>query len=110
MIPTPPIHAVNWRHMAIERDSPSMSVRTLAPVVENPDIDSNSASTGLDELRLGEQVRQRAEDGDQQPDERDHEVALARADALLAVGERSSPSPKPAVTAPETRNGQTGSP
>ena len=25
-----------------------MSVRTVAPVVENPDIDSNSASTGLD--------------------------------------------------------------
>ena len=47
MMPTPPIQAVNWRHIAIERGRPSMSVSTLAPVVENPDIDSNIASTGL---------------------------------------------------------------
>ena len=46
MIPTPPIHCVNWRHMAIERVSASMSATTLEPVVENPDIDSKNASTG----------------------------------------------------------------
>ena len=46
MIPTPPSHAVNWRHMSIECDSAGMSVRTLDPVVEKPDIDSKSASTG----------------------------------------------------------------
>ena len=46
MIPTPPIQVVNCRHIAIERDSASMSVSTLEPVVEKPDIDSNSASTG----------------------------------------------------------------
>ena len=85
MMPTPPIQAVNWRHIAIDLDSPSTSVSTLAPVVENPDIDSNMASTGLDELRLVEQVWQRAEGCDQQPDERDHDVALARADALPAA-------------------------
>ena len=32
--------------MAIERDRASMSATTLEPVVENPDIDSNNASTG----------------------------------------------------------------
>ncbi len=48
MIPRPPIHAVNCRHIAMERDSASMSVSTLAPVVEKPDIDSNRASTGLE--------------------------------------------------------------
>jgi hypothetical protein len=47
MIPTPPIHAVNWRHMAIERESSSTCSSTLDPVVENPDIDSNIASTGF---------------------------------------------------------------
>ena len=46
MIPTPPIQVVNCRHIAIDRESASMSVRTLDPVVENPDIDSNSASNG----------------------------------------------------------------
>ena len=34
--------------MAIERWVSSMSVSALEPVVENPDIDSNSASTGRD--------------------------------------------------------------
>ena len=46
MIPTPPSHAVNCRHMAIERESAAMSVSDARPVVEKPDIDSNSASTG----------------------------------------------------------------
>ena len=48
MIPTPPSHAVVWRHIAIERDSPATSPTTDAPVVEKPDIDSNSASSGLE--------------------------------------------------------------
>jgi hypothetical protein len=46
MMPTPPIHVVNWRHIAIDRVSASISVSTLEPVVEKPDIDSNSASAG----------------------------------------------------------------
>ena len=46
MMPTPPIHTVNCRHIAIDRDWPSMSVSTLELVVENPDIDSNTASSG----------------------------------------------------------------
>jgi hypothetical protein len=33
--------------MASERESPSISVRTLEPVVVKPDIDSKSASSGL---------------------------------------------------------------
>ena len=48
MIPMPPSHAVNWRHIAIDRVSPSTSVSTVAPVVEKPDIDSKNASIGLD--------------------------------------------------------------
>jgi hypothetical protein len=46
MIPTPPIQVVNCRHMAIDRESPAMSVTALEPVVENPDMDSKRASTG----------------------------------------------------------------
>ena len=46
MIPRPPIHAVNWRHIAIERERPSTSVSTVAPEAEKPDIDSKNASTG----------------------------------------------------------------
>ncbi len=46
MIPTPPSQAVNCRHMSIDCESAGMSVRTLDPVVEKPDIDSNIASTG----------------------------------------------------------------
>ena len=87
MIPTPPIQVVNCRHMAIERDCASMSVSTLDPVVEKPDIDSNSASTGSGQLRLGEQVRDRAEDRDQQPDQGDDEIALTSADVLPSVGQ-----------------------
>jgi hypothetical protein len=48
MIPMPPSHWVNWRHMSIELFSAGMSVRTLEPVVVKPDIDSKSASTGLE--------------------------------------------------------------
>jgi hypothetical protein len=48
MIPTPPIHVVNCRHRAIDGDSAATSVTTVEPVVENPDIDSNRASTGCD--------------------------------------------------------------
>jgi len=40
MIPIPPSHCESWRHMAIEWLSASMSVRTLAPVVVMPDMDS----------------------------------------------------------------------
>ena len=47
MIPTPPIQAVICRHIAIERDSSAMSPTALEPVVEKPDIDSNSASNGF---------------------------------------------------------------
>ena len=46
MIPTPPSQAVNWRHMSIDCGRAGMSVSTLDPVVENPDIDSKNASTG----------------------------------------------------------------
>ena len=48
MIPTPPIQAVIWRHIAIERDrSPTLAI-AVAPVVEKPDIDSNRASSGFE--------------------------------------------------------------
>ncbi len=40
MIPMPPSHWVNWRHISSERSSAAMSVRTDAPVVVNPDIAS----------------------------------------------------------------------
>ena len=40
MIPIPPSHCVNWRHMSIDWSSAEMSVRIEAPVVVNPDIAS----------------------------------------------------------------------
>ena len=40
MIPIPPSHWENWRHMASERESSPTSVRMLAPVVVMPDIAS----------------------------------------------------------------------
>jgi hypothetical protein len=40
---------------------------------------------------LGEEVGQRAEDRHHEPHERDDQIALARADALLAAGERLEP-------------------
>ena len=48
MIPTPPIQAVSWRHISIDRDISVTSPTTVAPVVEKPDIDSNSASSGFE--------------------------------------------------------------
>ena len=48
MIPTPPIQAVSWRHISIDCDIAVTSATTDAPVVEKPDIDSNSASNGFE--------------------------------------------------------------
>ena len=79
---------MNCRHISIERSISVTSPTTLAPVVEKPDIDSKSGVDRVGELRLAEQVRQRAEHGHQRPDQRHDEIALARADPLLAVGKR----------------------
>ena len=40
MIPIPPSHCVNWRHISSEWLSRSRSVSMLAPVVVKPDIAS----------------------------------------------------------------------
>ena len=40
MIPIPPSHWVNCRHMSIDWSSAVKSVRTVAPVVVNPDMAS----------------------------------------------------------------------
>ena len=40
MIPMPPSHCVNWRHIESERESSSKSVTTLAPVVVAADMPS----------------------------------------------------------------------
>ena len=86
MIPIPPSHWLSWRQKSIDWDKPSTSVRTVAPVVVNPDIDSKYASSGLRELLLAaEQVRQRADAGRDEPRERDDEEALADAEQRSAV-------------------------
>ena len=46
MIPRPPSHWVNERHMRTAGATASMSVKTEAPVVVKPEADSNRASTG----------------------------------------------------------------
>jgi hypothetical protein len=48
MIPMPPSHWVSWRHIinAWECCSTLISPITVAPVVVNPDIDSNRALIG----------------------------------------------------------------
>ena len=40
MIPIPPSHCENWRHITTEFESASTSVTTVAPVVVKPDIAS----------------------------------------------------------------------
>ena len=40
MIPIPPSHWLNWRHIATEWSRAGTSVRTLAPVVVIPDMAS----------------------------------------------------------------------
>ncbi len=42
--PMPPTQWAKLRHMSMEGESPSTSVRMLAPVVVNPDMVSNRAS------------------------------------------------------------------
>ena len=86
MIPMPPSHVVSWRQNAIECDE-RVDVGQHARAGRREA--GHRLEVGVDralELRLvGEHVRNRADSGDEQPDERDHEVALARADALLAA-------------------------
>ena len=48
MIPMPPSHCVNWRHIPSERLISSKSVTTLAPVVVKPDMPSKYASSGFE--------------------------------------------------------------
>ena len=62
-----------------------MSVSTLEPVVEKPDIDSNSASTGRASCGSASRYGIAPKTAIEQPDQRDDEVALARADALPAA-------------------------
>ena len=96
------------RHRARQRVDVGRA--TLEPVVEKPDIDSNSASTGLASCgsasRYG--IAPKMAISSQISD--DDDVALARADALPAVGQRSTPEPEGEGHAPATRNGHTGSP
>ena len=85
-MPMPPSHCVNWRHMSNERGSSSGAATTLAPVVVKPDIASKYALIGLlSGSYAGEDVRQRAEAGRDDPRERDDEKAFADAHALLAA-------------------------
>ncbi len=46
MIPIPPIHCVKLRQNRMPCGRDSMSEKTVAPVVVNPDTDSKSAWTG----------------------------------------------------------------
>ena len=46
MIPIPPSHCVNCRHIPSERESSSKSVSTVAPVAVKPETDSKYALTG----------------------------------------------------------------
>jgi hypothetical protein len=46
MIPMPPNHCVNWRHIESDLSRVETSETTLEPVVVIPDMASKSASTG----------------------------------------------------------------
>ena len=78
--------AVSARHMAIGERA-SMSVSARAGGGEPRHRLEERVRRAVTRLRLGQQVGQRAEGRDQQPQERDDEVALTRADALAAVGD-----------------------
>ena len=46
MIPIPPTHWLNWRHMSTDESRAAKSVTTLDPVVVIPDMASKYASIG----------------------------------------------------------------
>ena len=88
-----------------------MSVSTLEPVVEKPDIDSNNASTGRESCGSASRYGIAPNTAIEQPEQRDDEIALARADALPALGQPLAAEPERRTSiAPATRNGHTGSP
>ncbi len=110
MIPMPPSHWVNWRHMATERGRASMSVSTVAPVVVKPDIASKYASNGLESCGTSARRYVRA------PYEaaHSHVSATTRNPSRTPTDETSpvalsSAQPAPLVIAPAARNGHTGS-
>jgi hypothetical protein len=85
-------------------------VTTLAPVVEKPDIDSKSASTGW--VNCGSAKRYGSAPNTAMSS---HSSATTRKPSRprtcsLPEVRRSSPLPNAAVITPETRNGHTGSP
>ena len=92
MIPIPPTHCVNWRQRRSEWSTAPTSVRIDAPVVEKPDIDSKNASTGRSSCGSPEsRYGIAAEDGREQPRQRDDEIALAEADGGRARAEALEP-------------------
>ena len=110
MIPMPPSHWVNWRHMTSERERPT-SVTTLEPVVVEA---GHRLEEGVHRLRdlglVGEQVGERSTGGRAEPGEGDDEEALAYPDALLALGDPFERQAEAGADRPtEARNGQTGS-
>ena len=110
MIPIPPSHCVNWRHMDSERESSSKSVTTLAPVVVEP------RTCPRDRRRSGGRAARRRSNKYGQGRERGRMSSIAdttrkpsRTPTRVAPRvARSSAKPKALVTAPVTRNGPDG--
>ena len=111
MIPMPPSHWLNWRHIPSD---PLISLRsdaTLAPVVVKPDIPSKYASIGLPSCELPDKTYGRAAKpaASSQVAETTRKPSRRPTRTEAPAVSRSSAKPTPLVIAPAARNGQKGS-
>ena len=112
-MPMPPSQWLNWRQKSIEWSSASTSVSTVAPVAVKPETDSKYASIGFESCdrppsRYGS-IPKTGTSSQISPTTRKPSRGPTAA-PLLGPVIWSSRRPAPAVIAPPTRNGQTGSP
>ncbi len=107
MIPMPPSHWLNCRHIAMDLSSPARSATTLDPVVVIPDMASKYASTGRESCASLESTYGRATTAAtrSQVSETTRNPSRTPTVSLPCV---TSPIPIPsaAVIAPAARNGQ----
>ena len=110
MIPIPPSHWLNWRHMAMDLSSARRSVATLEPVVVIPDMPSKYASTGRESCSSDERTYGSATTAATTSHVSATTRKPSRAPTVsLPSVTSSSPKPSAAVIAPAATNGQMGS-
>ena len=111
MIPMPPSHCVNWRHIARLRGSSSTLTTMLPPVVLKPDIPSKYASIGREicgspEKMYGSAPSAAAASQVSETTRKPSRTLSRWSPRVVSATAR----PIPPASAPEARNGHTGSP